>query len=173
MRTCAGRRRPAHRPSGSSDPRPSPCPAAASSASSDQLGVRGRTLLRHPRAAVYAVPGRQLWDRGAARVLEQVDSLTPGGSPAGERWRFVDVESASLSTSVARGRRQSTAGEYWPQISAPHAVWCMGLRADADWCPCRALVDCIGAEGRRWGGTPSGCRVDKWLSRTRRAEHCR
>ena len=48
---------------------------------SDQLRVRGDALLRHPRPAVDAVPGRQLGHRVAARVLEQVDRRSGSAQP--------------------------------------------------------------------------------------------
>ena len=38
----------------------------------DQLGVRGDALLRHPRAAVDAVPGRQPRHGGEAQVFKAV-----------------------------------------------------------------------------------------------------
>ena len=37
--------------------------------------------------------------------------------------------------------RQSTRGEIPLRIPAVHDVWCMGVRAEADWCPCRRRLD--------------------------------
>ena len=76
----------------------------------DQLGVRGRTLLRHPRAAVDRVPGHE------AAVGQGCGFGCPGQGTHICSWqpvgpcRSVDVgRDAFVSTSVVKGRRLSVA----------------------------------------------------------------